>query len=109
MNNMEAAGDRQLNQCLHTALQAVETVLARGEAGTADVSEEFSRAVRALTTLRRHSTGQRRTDGAAGPAARLDRINALISVMASIEYPLAGIHWPRVRQVCKELRKMAGN
>lgn len=109
MNNMEPAGDRQSSQFLHTALQAVETVLARGEAGTAEVSEGFSHAVRALTTLRRHCAERCRTDGAAGSASRLDHVNALISVMAGIEYPLAGIHWPRVRQVREELRKMAGN
>lgn len=111
MNSMETAGDSQSSQNLHTALQAIETVLARGEAGTADVSEEFSRAVRALTAFRRHCADRYRAGGAAGSgsASQLERINGLISIMAGIEYPLAGIHWPRVRQVREELRKMAGS
>lgn len=101
---------------LEQALQRVNRVLAGKDAdeGMATVSEQFSEAVGAMVRLRdglipggTAGMPDDRRDGAARPGApRLAEVNALISLMAGIEFPLGGIHWPRIERVSAELQKM---
>ena len=56
-----------------------------------------------LTQTRNAVIAARRADEAVGPPDLLQRLNQLASVMASLEYPLGGVHWPRIDALRKEL------
>lgn len=44
-----------------------------------------------------------RADAGGGPPDLLQRLNQFASVMASLEYPLGGVHWPRIAALRKAL------
>lgn len=83
------------------ALQDAASALAQTEGQpAAEAKQEFGRAlvavVRARNALLRSAPGD--ADG-----SQLDRMNALLSLMASIEFPLAGFHAGRLELVAREL------
>lgn len=103
---MEQQDDNR-QACLQAAIREVGGVLAGEGEGLKDVSEQFSRAMHAVVQVRNRVTEEVRASGAAGKSPHLDRINSVISMMSSVEYPLAGIHWPRIREVHDTLREIA--
>jgi hypothetical protein len=58
---------------------------------------------RMLAQVRNAAIAARRADELVSPPDLLQRLNQLASVMASLEYPLAGVHWPRVEALRKAL------
>jgi hypothetical protein len=56
-----------------------------------------------LIQVRNAVIAARRADQQVGPPDLLKRLNQLASVMAGIEYPLGGVHWPRIAALRKEL------
>lgn len=72
-----------------------------------NVSENMSKAVRALVKARDDLIDEKRS-GHGDPSlpGLLDRINSLISLAASLEYPLAGFHWKRIEEIRDHLQKM---
>jgi hypothetical protein len=79
------------------------TLSHRGE----HVSENMSKAVRALVNLRDQLIDDKRS-GHGDPSlpGLLDHTNSLISLAASLEYPLAGFHWKRIEEIRDHLQKM---
>ena len=53
--------------------------------------------------VRNAGIAARRADEPAGPTDLLPRLNQFASVMASLEYPLGGVHWPRIEALRKAL------
>jgi len=106
--NMEQPRKETLNRDLEAALRSVETVLGweNDHVELAKVSEEFSHAVQSTVRLRNRISEARRHTEPLPEQLSLDRVNAIISMMSSIEYPLAGVHWPRIKQVRDSLRQM---
>jgi hypothetical protein len=105
---MNEAMSKDLNNHLKAALQTVESVLARqhDNESLAQVSGQLSHAVQSVVRLRNCMTITCRAGVPHPDGISLDRINAIISVMTGIEYPLAGIHWPRIQQVRDGLKQM---
>lgn len=97
-----------LDRHLHTALQSVEDVLEeKGDLPLSEVSKKFSYAVRCMVELRNHIIAAEAGAGTDLPhSLRLDNVNAQISMMASIEYPRAGIQWSRIEKVWDGLKQM---
>ena len=58
---------------------------------------------RMLAQVRNAVIAARRADEPAGPTDLLPRLNQFASVMASLEYPLGGVHWPRIEALRKAL------
>jgi len=56
-----------------------------------------------LTQVRNAVIAARRADRQVGPPDLLQRLNQLASVMASLEYPLGGVHWTRIDALRKQL------
>lgn len=75
-----------------------------------NVSENMSKLVRALVILRDRLIDEK-SAGAGDPSlpGLLDRINSLISLVASLEYPLAGFHWNRVKEIRDHLQAMSAH
>jgi hypothetical protein len=97
-----------LDRHLHTALQSVEEVLEdKGDLPLSEVSKKFSHAVRCMVELRNHIIAAEAGAGTDLPhSLRLDNVNAQISMMASIEYPRAGVQWSRIDQIRNGLQQM---
>lgn len=93
---------------LHTALKAVEEVLEdKGKLPLSEVSKHFSHAMRCMVVLRNHIIAAEAGTGTDLPhSLRLDKVNAQISMMASIEYPRAGIQWSRIEKIRDDLKQM---
>lgn len=69
---------------------------------------EFGHAALMLTDARNDVIGRlREGKGAAGDRLLRD-LNALVSLATSIEYPLSGFHWPRVKQLRDGVARVAG-
>jgi len=99
---------RRIERDLADVLQQVEAVLDKQGKGFAGIDQEVSRAVCSLVDARNLLAKSERLGKPTRPSAQLDHINGLLSVLASVEYPLAGIHWPRIKQVRDDLRKLVG-
>ena len=69
------------------------------------IYDDIAEAVRCLVQLRTELAARWR-DGA--PKDRLDRCNAILSMIVGGEYPLAGVRRDRVRQARDELRSLLG-
>lgn len=95
---------KNLRQGWQQALEAIETVLQ--ERPVAHM-REIAHAVDALVRVRDRLIEFDHEQGLS-PEARLhlDKINAMLSVIASLEYPLAGLHWQRIEKVRKGLDQM---
>jgi hypothetical protein len=66
----------------------------------AEAKQDFGRAMVAVIGAR---NGLLRTPPGRADRSQLDRVNALLSLMASIEFPLAGFHSDRLELVAREL------
>jgi hypothetical protein len=97
-----------LDHHLQTALQAVEGVLQeKGSLSPHEVSGHFSHAVRCVVELRDRIIADANGQGNNLPhSLKLNNVNALISMMASIEYPRVGIQWSRIEEVRDGLKRM---
>ncbi|MFL6717237.1 MAG: hypothetical protein ACJ8G3_12845 [Burkholderiaceae bacterium] len=86
----------QLQQILH-ALDAMEPDT------KAQPLQALANPARTLAQARNAVITAGRADVAPGPPDVLERLNGLASVMASLEYPLGGVHWQRIETLRKEL------
>lgn len=104
---MDQALRSELRQDLRDALDRVDTMLEEDEVRELDhVSEQFSCLMGSLVKLRNHLI-QANRDGIHVPELpSLEEVNAMISVVASVEYPRVGIHWPRIRRLRDGLDEM---
>jgi hypothetical protein len=92
---------------LAAAIESCEYTLShRGE----NVSENMSEAVSALVNLRDRLIDEKRAgEGDPSLPGLLDRINSLISLAASLEYPLAGFQWKRIETIRDALQMMSSS
>lgn len=91
---------------LAAALETCEYTLSHRDE---NVSENMSEAVNALVNLRDRLIDEKRSgEGDPSLPGLLDRTNGLISLAASIEYPLAGFQWKRIEKIRDELTTMSG-
>lgn len=100
--------DRQTRKELRSewddALSAIESVL---EDRPGKHVEEISQAVASLVRVRNRLTDVQRNKTPAPEASEhLRQVNAMLSVVASLEYPLAGLHWQRMELVRDGLAEM---
>ena len=98
----------EFGEDLENALRSVDAVLAHKDnhESVGEISGRFSVAVRSVVHLRNGITAANRAGTALPGTPSLDHVNALISLMAGIEYPLAGIHWSRIQRVRDDLTQM---
>lgn len=101
---MDAQLIKELSREWDQALQALETVL---DERPGEHVAEISEAVRCLIKARDRLIDVRRTEGLSMEGKdHLCQINAMLSVVASLEYPLAGLRWQRLKLVHDGLTKM---
>ena len=103
---MDAQLAGRLQQEWNKALSTLEVVL---EDRPGELCGDVAEAMHSLVRARDHLIAALRADReGAGPesARHLQRINAMLSVVASLEYPLAGLHWDRMTLVRDGLREM---
>lgn len=92
---------------LAAALEACEDTLSHRDE---NVSENMSEAVSALVNLRDLLIDEKRAgDAAPSLPGLLDHTNGLISLAASIEYPLAGFQWKRIEEIRDALTTMSSS
>lgn len=102
--NMDEGMIRELREMWSEALSAIETVL---EERPGKHLEEISQAVCCLVQVRNRLIDVKRAQGLSPEASEhLCQINAMLSVVASLEYPLAGLRWQRVEMVRNGLSQM---
>ena len=104
---MDPALQNELKKDLHDARETVDAMLGeekQHELG--DISEQFSCLMRSLINVRNHIIQTKREGKSVPDLPSLEEINAMISLMASIEYPRIGIHWERIKQVRDGLEEM---
>lgn len=95
---------KELRKEWDDALSAIETVL---EERPGEHLKEISQAVISLVRVRDRLIELQRSDRRSGEAARhLHEINAMLSVLGSLEYPLAGLRWKRIELVRDGLAQM---
>lgn len=100
---MNGARDDHARQLASTLEQVEYTLSHRDE----NVSENMAKAIRGIVAVRDQLIDAKRS-GNAFPSlpGLLDHVNGLISLTASLEFPLAGFHWKRVEEIRDNLRKM---
>jgi hypothetical protein len=93
-----------LREHCHAAVDALCRVL---DERPAEEHEYLLEAVRCLVRLRDRLIEQRRS-GHPSPDLqdRLDRTNAILSVLVGGQYPLVGVRWERVSHARDELKKL---
>jgi len=70
--------------------------------------QDMSEVTRTVVKMRDELISRVRAEpGAAPTRERLDRVNALLSVVASAEMPLLGIHWDRIKKSRDLLAELA--
>ncbi len=67
------------------------------------IYDDLSQAVRALVRLRDELIAEHRRDGRRADDDRLERVNAILSVVSGGEYPLQGIRRERIEQAREKL------
>ena len=97
---MDAIERDRVRTQLQAVLDALEAV--RPDAA-AEPLHTLAGPTRQLTTIRNAVIAAQHNDEPIGAPDLLQRLNQLASVMAGIEYPLGGVHWPRIEAVRKEL------
>lgn len=103
---MDAQLANELRSEWEDALSSIETVL---DERPGEHMKELSLAVRALVRARDRLIDVRRSEGLSPEGEEhLRSINAMLSVVASLEYPLAGLHWQRIKLVHEGLSQMLG-
>lgn len=89
---------------VRTQLQHVLEAL---EAMTPDSASKPLKALadpaRMLAQVRNAVIAAGRADEPLAPPGLLPRLNQFASVMAGLEYPLGGVHWPRIEALRKAL------
>lgn len=83
-----------LADCGPRALETLDRVLE--EKPGDDLHQRLAEAVRALVVVRDRLIGERRRGG--DQDGRLERVNAILSVLHSAEFPQAGARWQRMKQ-----------
>jgi hypothetical protein len=91
---MNAVNDDTLRQKLQDVLEQLAQM--KPDKPPSDPVSSFADIGCVLIAVRNRVIEAQRRGQAASPADLLDRLNGLGSLMASIEYPLAGIHWKRL-------------
>ena len=97
---MEPLASNKVREQLQAVLHALDAI--RPEAASKPL-QALAEPTQLLIRVRNEVIAARRTGELAEPPALLQRLNQLASVMASLEYPLGGVHWPRIEAVRKEL------
>ena len=98
--------DGEMREDARRALEVIERVLAQRSAEKE--FEQVAECNRRIVQLRDHLIARLRTDGPGnGVRENLDRVNVLLSMAASAEYPLQGIHWERMQKTRDLLADMA--
>lgn len=72
----------------------------------ADAKDDLTEAVRSVAALRDELAGAWRRTEAAEDRRRLDAVNAILSLLAGLEYPLGGMKWKRLGEARDSLRTM---
>lgn len=104
---MDAQLTKELRSEWQDALKSIETVL---DERPGEHLKEISQAMRSLIRIRDRLIDFDRERGlSANAVEHLRQINAMISVVASLEYPLAGLRWQRVELVRDGLAQMLEN
>jgi hypothetical protein len=67
---------------------------------------DLANAVRCLVRLRDELIAERRRSGGAAGDGRLERVNAILSVVSGGEYPLEGVRRERIEQAREELTRL---
>lgn len=70
------------------------------------IYDDLSHAVRCLVRLRDELIALRRRDGKASGDDRLERLNAVLSVVSGGEYPLEGVRRERIEKAREELARL---
>lgn len=73
----------------------------------ANALEKLADPAQLLVRLRNDVIAAQRANRALAPPDLLRRLNQFASVMASLEYPLGGIHWPRIESLRKDVKSLA--
>ncbi|CUH11632.1 hypothetical protein JSE7799_00187 [Jannaschia seosinensis] len=95
--------DAELQRHAEEAIARLRHVLGRG----AEVRhDEIQAAAKAVIAFRNRTIAKHRDGAADGDC--LDRANALVSLAYGAEFPLSGLHFKRIAQVCEELFRMLG-
>lgn len=97
---MEAAGSDRVRMQLQDVLHALEAM--RPETASQPL-QALADPAQMLTQIRNAVIAARRAGEQFDPPDLLQRLNQLASVMASLEYPLGGVHWPRIAALQEEL------
>jgi hypothetical protein len=94
--------DRPLEQHnIAPALGALDRAL-----GDEAAYEDLVEATRCLVALRRMLIAERRRGQGHDPARRLERLNAILSLVAAAEYPLEGARHERIATAHRELASL---
>lgn len=72
------------------------------------IYDDLAQAVRCLVRLRDELIAARRRDGRTAGDDRLERLNAVLSVVSGGEYPLQGVRRERIEQAREELARLLG-
>jgi len=89
--------DALTTDMLHGELQTISNVLDAMSPGTeARPLQVLADPARMLAQARNAVIAAQRDNKTPGPPDILPRLNQLASVMASLEYPLGGVHWQRI-------------
>jgi hypothetical protein len=98
-----SAADQAASSC-SAACAAFDAIVGRRP----DVTHEsLAAAVRLIVALRDSLVDERRS-GRFDPGRQelLDRVNAVLSLAASAEFPLAGVRWERILAIRKEMHAL---
>jgi len=93
---------RPVDRCTQEALAACERLLDKQNPATS--YEPIAEMSRCLVRLRDELIREQRAGASVG--ARLDRVNSIVSLATSSEYPLVGVRWERVRLLRDCLRAL---
>lgn len=91
-----------VRHCTQEALAACERLLE--EKKPAESYEPIAEMSRCLVRLRDQVITEQRNGASVRP--RLDRVNAIVSLAASTEYPLVGVRWDRLCMLRDALRDL---
>lgn len=99
--------NERLQELAREALARLDRLLAAKDARSE--FQDMSDVTRTVVLMRDHLIAQLRA-GEAGAALqeKLDRINAILSITASAEMPLQGVHWDRIQKCRDLLAEMSG-
>jgi hypothetical protein len=100
---MSATTKSALSECRSKALSAIDTVLRERPQSLQPAVLELTRAVVAL----RDTLIEARRTGDATAKRELPHVNALLSLVVSIQYPMQGLHWDKLKQARDAFEKLA--